>query len=159
MKTSMLKHWKSLLQQRLIIPVLTLGMAAGFGTYEFMKPVAATAAAAAPSAAALSEESVSALLALDHAMETVASRVTPAIVNVTITARKAQIAGGEELPDEIQRFFGPFGHQGNPGPQIEHGLGSGIVISPDGYIVTNNHVIDGATDIRVTTSDRRFLRS
>ena len=43
------------------------------------------------------------------------------------------------------------------GPQIEHGLGSGIVISPDGYIVTNNHVIDGAVDIRVTMNDRRVL--
>ncbi len=45
------------------------------------------------------------------------------------------------------------------GPQIEHGMGSGVVISPDGYIVTNNHVIDGSVDIRVTTSDRRVLKA
>jgi len=44
-------------------------------------------------------------------------------------------------------------------PQIEHGLGSGVIISPDGYIVTNNHVVDGATDIRVTLTDRRILQA
>jgi serine protease Do len=44
-------------------------------------------------------------------------------------------------------------------PQIEHGLGSGVVISPDGYIVTNNHVVEGATDIRVTTSNRRVMKA
>ncbi len=44
-------------------------------------------------------------------------------------------------------------------PQIEHGVGSGIIISPDGYIVTNNHVVDGATQIRVTLNDRRVLNA
>ena len=59
----------------------------------------------------------------------------------------------------MQRFFGQqFGGQGmQPQPRIEHGIGSGVIISPDGYIVTNNHVVDGATEIKVTLSDRRIL--
>ena len=44
-----------------------------------------------------------------------------------------------------------------PRQQLEHGVGSGVIISPDGYIVTNNHVVEGATDIRVTMGDRRIL--
>jgi serine protease Do len=119
---------------------------------------------------ALDDNSVSALTAMDHAMESVASRVTPAVVNVAVTARVNgnQLAkgGGEDedggngpmqqIPPQFRRFFG-FG-QGMPQqPQIEHGVGSGVIVSPDGYIVTNNHVVNGATQIKVTLNDRRVL--
>ena len=43
--------------------------------------------------------------------------------------------------------------------QREDSLGSGVIVSPDGYILTNNHVIDGATDVRVTFADKRQLKA
>lgn len=163
---------KARLTRRLVVAALAIGTIFSFGAYEIVKPARAAAAAAAPAAAPLDDNSVSALLALDHAMETVAARVTPAIVNVTVTSKTAGGRGdtaeqdnGQNEDDDNgpQQFFGPgfpFGRQFHmmpQQPQIEHGLGSGVIISPDGYIVTNNHVIDGATDIRVTMHDRRIL--
>src|SRR5437016_3093437 len=156
------KKWKSIVGRRVVVPVLALVMMAGFGSYELFKPGGANAATAAPAAAPLDDNTVSALLSLDRAMETLAAHVTPAVVNVTVTARtKADIPVEGQDQDQLQQFFGPFGNpfgrQMPRGPQVEHGLGSGIVISPDGYIVTNNHVVKDATDIRVTLNDRRVL--
>jgi Do/DeqQ family serine protease len=58
------------------------------------------------------------------------------------------------------RFFGPFRGQGDEQWQIQHGAGSGIVIRPDGYILTNRHVVDGATRLDVELNDdRQFTAS
>src|SRR5271155_1847433 len=114
----------------------------------------------------LDDNSVSALVSLDNAVEAVAARVTPAVVNVAVTSRGSEQSTSDQgqgqmqgLPPGFSQFFGPGGPFGQTPQQqqIEHGIGSGIIVSPDGYIVTNNHVIQGATQIRVTLNDRRVL--
>ena len=130
-------------------------------------------AAMLTSPSAIDDNSVSSLVALDNAVEAVASRVSPAVVNIQVTSRGGEHeVGGEQdqsqqggvpqgLPPGFAQFFGPNGPLGGQmrpqQPQIEHGIGSGVIISPDGYIVTNGHVVDGAMQMRVTLSDRRVL--
>ncbi len=127
-----------------------------------------SAHAAAAAAGPLDDSAVSSLEALDNAVEAVASRVTPAVVNVAVTSRVTSDDGSDngqnggispqDLPPGFRQFFFGFGGQGmKPQPQYEHGIGSGVIISPDGYIVTNDHVVDGATQIRVTLDDKRVF--
>jgi len=125
---------------------------------------------AASIASPLDDSSVSSLVSLDNAVEAVAAKVTPAVVNVSVTTRGSseQVVSEDDqdsgippgaLPPGFERFFGPQG-RGRRMPQqqqIEHGIGSGIIISPDGYIVTNDHVVGDAMQIRVTLNDRRVL--
>ena len=174
--SSPIERMKTSFKRRFLVPAVAAVVIFGLATYEFASP--AKAAPPAPAASALDDNSVSALVSLDKAMETLAARVTPAIVNVTVTSKMSakQNANAQDDNDDDddngpQQFFGPnspfgqnpFGGRGfrmQPRqPQIEHGLGSGVIISPDGYIVTNNHVVDGATDIRVTLTDRRILQA
>jgi serine protease Do len=159
-------NWKTTVG-RMAISLVAIAALASLVTYETAKPTTARAAVAAPAAAPLDDSSVSTLLSLDQAMETLTARVTPAIVNVAVTSHsKPDMAEQQQIPDDMQQFFGPgfgqgfgFGPHGRQQPQIEHGIGSGVIISPDGYIVTNNHVIDGAVDIRVTMSNRKIMKA
>lgn len=116
---------------------------------------------------ALSESSIAPLTAYDQAIEAVTDHVMPAVVNVHVTARVPQDQGGggqqgfggippEAIPPEFRQFFG--GGQGQKQqPQFQYGIGSGFIISPDGYIVTNHHVVEDAKNIQVILHDRRMF--
>ncbi len=92
-----------------------------------------------------------------------AEKALPAVVHIKyLQNSKVQTVDVES--DPFSDFFGPFGFFGNPGggtqkrkvqtPKRE-GSGSGVIISSDGYIVTNNHVVDGADELTVTLDDNR----
>ena len=83
--------------------------------------------------------------------------VTPAVVTIRVEGR-ARVSPTQFQDDEqLRRFFGDqFGNPSRRGQAPRtRGLGSGVVVSNDGYLLTNHHVIDNATDIRVEFADGR----
>lgn len=80
------------------------------------------------------------------------------VVHIKATTNaQASADGGGQYIDPFEYFFG-FGGRGGfqrPQPQPRVGAGSGVIISTDGYIITNNHVIDGADELEVTLNDNR----
>ncbi len=93
------------------------------------------------------------------------AELTPAVVNVNTEKRVAPRGGrGFDMPrhgsrDSFEDFFGRFFGQFDQGrrfqPRALKSLGSGFIISKDGYILTNNHVVEDADEIKVTLSDKK----
>ena len=89
-------------------------------------------------------------------------QASPAVVNISTLSKpqgRQQIygPGGEELPEIFRRYFGIPLPDNDAGRDLPMSLGSGFIISKDGYILTNNHVIDGADKILVRLYDRSEL--
>ena len=85
----------------------------------------------------------------------------PAVVHIKSTMR--QRAGESrqqmQIPDMFRDFFGERGMQPQEGPQKQEASGSGVIISADGYIVTNNHVVEGADELEVVLSNKRSYKA
>jgi serine protease Do len=109
----------------------------------------------------ISKEAVDILSRTNQAMAELVSTVTPSIVNISST-KKVKTHGFQSpfFNDPFfNRFFGDqFGNLNKPREYKQSGLGSGVIVDKEGYILTNNHVIKDADEIVVKLSDKREFK-
>lgn len=89
--------------------------------------------------------------ALSREFITVSEQMLPSVVNISTT--RIMESSASSLPPFLRDFFGERFNM--PQKRKLHGLGSGVTVSEDGYIITNNHVVENAADIQVTLKDFR----
>jgi len=150
---------------RFIAPALAAALAATFaiggaiGFTSHRQPQSLIPAASA-------SNGMNGMAALTTSFAPIVKNAQPAVVSIAST-KVVKISSGDEglspLFDDpmFRQFFGdgPQNRFGKPREQREQGLGSGVIVAPDGYILTNNHVINDANEIRVYTSDKRELKA
>ncbi len=116
-----------------------------------------------PAKSQISSKSADILTQLSEAQSEVAAIATPSVVNISTTR---VIKSRQEAPFDLfddpffRRFFGDqYQHPNVPKEHKEQSLGSGVVVSEDGYIVTNNHVIEKAQEIKVLLSNKKDYKA
>jgi len=138
--------------------------------------ISPAAPAAVPAVAPISAPAVTGLPDFADLVD----KVGPAVVNIRTTEHVRAGEGGpdEEMQEFLRRFFGgaapggggqgvpgaPRGRRGAPQQQpqeeeVQRGVGSGFIISDDGYVLTNAHVVEGADEVIVTLTDRREFKA
>jgi serine protease Do len=127
--------------------LLGLGIASGLGWTApgYAMPTISEAPQVSP-------EAVRPALDLSEAFINVSNVVTPAVVRIEVVRARGGGNGAQGVPEQFRRFFDiPEGQDLPP----QRSGGSGFIISEDGYVLTNDHVVSGADEISVTTPDRR----
>jgi serine protease Do len=138
-----------------------VGGAAALGGYKLLEPAPAVPPTAVPYPTVRYTSEMRSLpkVAVPEGLNFVkaAELVTPAVVHITSEISASPTSGGMsplQMDPFFRQFFGDMQpHGGQRGPQV--GTGSGVVIASNGYIVTNNHVIDNADKIEVVLDDKR----
>ena len=118
-----------------------------------------TTAVAAP---AISAPAPAPAPALTGSYAGIVDQIAPAVVTIRSERRIRNVSqDGQEIPFDLREFFGDrFGSRGPRMPERrERGLGSGVIVRPDGYILTNNHVVEDANQVNVELSDGRSLNA
>ncbi len=108
----------------------------------------------------ISKESIDILTRTNQALAEVAAAVKPAVVNIS-TSRKVKSRQSSQFFDDpmFRRFFGDESrNQDRQQERRQMHLGSGVIVDRDGFILTNNHVVKGADDIRIRLSDKREFK-
>jgi serine protease Do len=110
----------------------------------------------------VSKETVNLLSGLSDALAEIAAAARPAVVNISTTSTvKVEANPFNHMFNDpfFRQFFGDqFNHPGQKRTYKSSALGSGVIVSKDGYILTNNHVVKGADDIKVTLFDKREFK-
>jgi serine protease Do len=92
-----------------------------------------------------------------RAFSEIVSTVSPSVVNIS-TTKVVRKDTGPFFDDPFFDFFSPFHDFGAPKKWKERSLGSGVIVSPDGYIITNYHVVEKSDEIKVTFFDKRTFK-
>ncbi len=137
----------------LVGAIVVVGLGAGLAGFRFGAAASSTSAAIAQAPAVLPS-----VVTPRQSYAEIVDRVAPAVVTIR-SARRIHAAQQFPFFDDpfLRQFFGNRNRERSPEDRtlLQHGLGSGVIVSADGYILTNYHVIDGAEQISVDLSDRR----